>query len=44
MKCLILTLAVVIAASTPTYAQNTEQENEAAMAAVIYTMRRSAAT
>ena len=38
MKCLILTLAVVIAASTPTYAQNTEQENEAAMAAVIYTI------
>ena len=36
MKRLILTVAVVIAASTPTFAQNTEQENEAAMAAVIY--------
>ena len=38
MKRLILTVAVMIAASTPTFAQNTEQENEAAMSAVIYTI------
>jgi len=38
MKRLILTVAVMIATSTPTFAQNSEQENEAAMAAVIYTI------
>ena len=36
MKRLILTVAVMLAASTPVFAQNTEQENDAAMAAVIY--------
>ena len=38
MKRLTLTAAVVLAASTPAFAQNTEQENDAAMAAVIYTV------
>ena len=38
MKRLILTAAIVLAASTPAFAQNTEQENDAAMAAVIYTV------
>ena len=38
MKCLILTAAIVLAASTPAFAQNTEEENDAAMAAVIYTI------
>jgi hypothetical protein len=38
MKRLILTAAIVLAASTPAFAQNTEQENDAAMAAVIYTI------
>ena len=36
MKRLTLTVAIVLAASTPAFAQNTEQENDAAMAAVIY--------
>ena len=36
MKRLILAAAIVLAASTPAFAQNTEQENNAAMAAVIY--------
>jgi hypothetical protein len=36
MKRLILTVAVMLAAPTPVFAQNTEQENDAAMAAVIY--------
>jgi hypothetical protein len=38
MKRLILAAAIVLAASTPAFAQNTEQENNAAMAAVIYTI------
>ena len=38
MKRLILAAAIVLAASTPAFAQNTEQENDAAMAAVIYTV------
>ena len=38
MKRLTLTAAIVLAASTPAFAQNTEQENDAAMAAVIYTV------
>src|SRR5215469_13585633 len=38
MKRLILTAAIVLAALTPAFAQNTEQENDAAMAAVIYTV------
>jgi hypothetical protein len=38
MKRLILTAATMLAASTPVFAQNTEQENDAAMAAVIYTI------
>ena len=38
MKRLILTTAIMLAASTPLFAQNTEQENDAAMAAVIYTI------
>ena len=38
MKRLILTAAIVLAASTPAFALNTEQENDAAMAAVIYTI------
>jgi len=38
MKRLILTAVIVLAASTPAFAQNTEQENDAAMAAVIYTI------
>ena len=36
MKRLILTVAVMLAASTPVFAQNTEQENDAAMVAAIY--------
>ena len=36
MKRLILTSATMLAASTSVFAQNTEQENDAAMAAVIY--------
>ena len=36
MKRLILTAAIVLATSTPAFTQNTEQENNAAMAAVIY--------
>ena len=36
MKRLIVTAAIVLAASTPAFALNTEQENDAAMAAVIY--------
>jgi hypothetical protein len=38
MKRLTLTAAIVLAAPTPAFAQNTEQENDAAMAAVIYTI------
>ena len=38
MKRLILAAAIVLAASTPAFAQTTEQENDAAMAAVIYTI------
>ena len=38
MKRLIVTAAAMLAASTPIFAQNTEQENDAAMAAVIYTI------
>jgi hypothetical protein len=38
MKRLILTAAILLAASTPVFAQNTEQENDAAKAAVIYTI------
>jgi hypothetical protein len=38
MKSLILTAATVLAASTPAFSQNTEQENDAAKAAVIYTV------
>ena len=36
MKRLILTVATILAASTPVFSQNTKQENDAAMAAVIY--------
>ena len=36
MKRLILIVAVMLTASTPIFAQNSEQENDAAMAAVIY--------
>jgi hypothetical protein len=36
MKHLSLTAAIMLAASTSVFAQNTEQENDAAMAAVIY--------
>jgi len=37
MKRLILTAAIILATtSTPAFTQNTEQENNAAMAAVIY--------
>jgi len=36
MKRLILTSATMLAASTSVFAQNTEQQNDAAMAAVIY--------
>ena len=36
MKRLIRSAAIMLAASTPAFAQNTEQENDAAMAAVIY--------
>jgi hypothetical protein len=36
MKRLIPTAAIMLAASTPAFTQNTEQENDAAMAAVIY--------
>ena len=36
MKRLILTAAIMLAASAPAFTQNTEQENGAAMAAVIY--------
>ena len=36
MKRPILTVAIMLATSTPVFAQNTEQENDAAMAAVIY--------
>jgi len=36
MKRLILIVAVMLTASTPILAQNSEQENDAAMAAVIY--------
>jgi hypothetical protein len=36
MKRLILTAAIMLVASTPAFTQNTEQENDAAMAAVIY--------
>src|SRR4029077_10673964 len=36
MKRLILTVAVMLAASTPVFAQNTEPENDAAMVAAIY--------
>jgi hypothetical protein len=36
MKRLILTAAIMLAASTPAFTQNTGQENDAAMAAVIY--------
>lgn len=36
MKRLILTAAIILATSTPAFTQNTEQQNNAAMAAVIY--------
>jgi hypothetical protein len=36
MKRLILTAAIILATSTSAFTQNTEQENNAAMAAVIY--------
>ena len=36
MKRLILIVSVMLTASTPILAQNSEQENDAAMAAVIY--------
>ena len=38
MKRLILTAAIILATSTPAFTQNTQQENDAAMAAVIYTI------
>jgi hypothetical protein len=38
MKRLILTVAIMLAASTPVFCQNTEQENNAARAAAIYTI------
>ena len=36
MKRMIVTAATILAASTPAFTQNTEQENNAAMAAVTY--------
>ena len=36
MKRMIVTIAMILAASTPAFTQNTEQENNAAMAAVTY--------
>ena len=36
MKRLILTAAIILATSPPAFTQNTEQENKATMAAVIY--------
>jgi hypothetical protein len=36
MKRLILTAAIILATSTPAFTQNTEQENNAARAAVTY--------
>jgi hypothetical protein len=36
MKSLLPTAAILLATSTPAFAQNTEQENNAAVAAVIY--------
>ena len=36
MKRMIVTVAMILAASTPAFTQNTEQENNAAMAAVTY--------
>jgi hypothetical protein len=36
MKRLIVIAATILAVSTPAFAQNTEQENNSAMAAVIY--------
>ena len=36
MKRLVPTAAILLATSTPAFTQNTEQENNAAMAAVIY--------
>ena len=36
MKRLIVIAATILAVSTPAFAQNTEQENNAAMAAVVY--------
>jgi hypothetical protein len=38
MKRLILSAAIMLAASTPVFCQNTEQENNAARAAAIYTI------
>ena len=36
MKRLILTAAMILATATPAFTENTEEENDAAMAAVIY--------
>ena len=36
MKRLVPTAAILLATSTPAFTQNTEQENNAAVAAVIY--------
>ena len=36
MKRLVLTAAILLATSTPAFTQNTEQENNAAVAAVTY--------
>ena len=36
MKRMIVTAAMILAASTPAFTQNTEQENNAAIAAVTY--------
>ena len=36
MKRLILTVVIIVATSTPAFTENTEEENDAAMAAVIY--------
>ena len=38
MKRLVPTAAILLATSTPAFTQNTEQENNAAVAAVIYTI------
>ena len=42
MKRMIVTAAMILAASTPAFTQNPEQENNAAIAAVTYMIRAEA--